>query len=199
MGITNFDSAKARSATIIAAAALLRPGALPAGVLSREGVVETVAQHAVMDLGRTHSVAPSAAVYQIRRTIHVLHTTGDSDIDLACDNLLGGSDDCLGARATNPVDRHRRDGHWNTSLDGGLPRRIHLAAGLDDITHDDAADRPGIEPGALQGFPHNHPAKLGGRDRLKRSVKRSYRSSDRAAEHDFACCHEDLSMMGSLV
>src|SRR5258707_12149988 len=44
---------------------------MPAGVLCREGVVETVAQHAVMDLGRTHPVAPPTAATQIRRTIKV--------------------------------------------------------------------------------------------------------------------------------
>src|SRR5438132_1381638 len=46
---------------------------VPAGMLIGKGVVETVAQHAVVEVPVAHAIAPTATCDQVRRLIHVLH------------------------------------------------------------------------------------------------------------------------------
>ena len=113
-------------------------------MLARERVVEAVAKHAVMDLGGTHAVAPPAAVHQVGRAIHVLHAARDGDIHLAGRDLLRGRDDGLSPGAADAVHRHGWNGHRHAAADRGLTGRVHLVAGLYDVTHDDAADCGGI-------------------------------------------------------
>src|SRR5262249_51125024 len=74
---------------------------VPARMLTREGIVEAIAQHAVVNLRRAHAIAPTAAIHQVRRTIHVLHPAGDCGVDLAGRDLLRGGDDGLRARAAD--------------------------------------------------------------------------------------------------
>ena len=75
---------------------------VPAGVFARESVVQAVAQHAVVNLGRAHPVSPAAAVHEVRRPIHVLHAPGDGYVNFAGDNLLRGCNDGL----AHPNRRH---------------------------------------------------------------------------------------------
>src|SRR5207245_2594947 len=62
---------RALGETVLHRAGELRLGdqilGVPAGMLAGEGVVEAVAQHAVVQLGGTHAVAPAAAVHQVGR------------------------------------------------------------------------------------------------------------------------------------
>src|ERR1700761_4578820 len=46
---------------------------VPAGMLAGKRVVQAIAQQAVVDLRVAHAVAPTAAVEQIRRAVHVFH------------------------------------------------------------------------------------------------------------------------------
>src|SRR6516164_2300570 len=115
-----------------------------------EGVVEAVAEHAVMDFRGTHAVAPAPAVDQVWCAVHVLHTSRDGDIDLATRDLLGGGNDGLRSRPANPVYRHGRDGHRHPAADRSLSCWIHLVAGLNDVAHHDAADLRRVKLGALQ-------------------------------------------------
>jgi hypothetical protein len=70
---------------------------MPPGMRVREGVVQAVAQHIVIERGIAHTVAPAAARDQVRRLVHVLHAARDRDIDVAERDLLGGRDDGLRA------------------------------------------------------------------------------------------------------
>ena len=104
---------------------------VPARMLAREGIVEAIAKHAVVDLRWPHAVAPAAAVHQIGRAVHVLHAAGNCRLDLARGDLLRGRDDGLRAGAADAVHRHRRHRDRNAAADRCLSRRVHLVAGLD--------------------------------------------------------------------
>ena len=158
-------------------------------MLTREGIVEAVTKHAVVDLGGTHAVAPAAAIHQVRRAIHVLHTARDRDLHLACHDLLRSRDDGLSAGAAHAVHRHGRDRHRYAAADRSLPCGIHLVAGLDDVAHDDAADCPGVESRSLQRFAHHDRPQIRCRDRLQRTVVGADRGADRAAENDVIGAH----------
>jgi hypothetical protein len=162
---------------------------VPARVLAGEGIVEAVAKHAVVDLCGAHAVAPAAAVHQIRCAIHVLHASGDGDVHLAGRDLLRGGDDRLGAGTTNTVHRRGRNRHRQAATDRGLARRIHLVAGLDDVAHEDAADRRGVEPRAPQCLAHDGRTEVRRRDRLERTVVGTDRGTDGIAEDNLRCAH----------
>jgi hypothetical protein len=75
-------------------------------------------------------------------------------------------------------------------MDGGLARRVHLGAGLNDIAHDDGLDLLGIEPGAGDGGFDNDRAKIGRRNFFKATTKGTDRgahwrdNNDRMLRHD---------------
>jgi hypothetical protein len=70
------------------------PG-VPSRMLTGEGVVQSVEEHAVINLGMTHAIAPAASVYQIGRAIHVLHPASDGGLGLTEPDLLRRGDDGL--------------------------------------------------------------------------------------------------------
>ena len=57
-------------------------------MLTRKRVIESVAQHAVVDLGIAHALAPAPAGKEVGRLIHVLHATADGDVGVAEPDLL---------------------------------------------------------------------------------------------------------------
>src|SRR5262249_34086262 len=68
---------------------------LPAGVRVRESVVQSVAQHAVIERAIAHAVAPATAGDEIRRLVHVLHAARDRDVDVVEGDLLRRRDNGL--------------------------------------------------------------------------------------------------------
>src|SRR5437762_4517586 len=136
---------------------------VPSRMLARESVVETIAQHAVVDFGITHPLSPAPAGNEVGRLIHVLHAAGDGGFGVAEPDLLCRRGDRLRARAADTIDCHRRHGDGHTAVDRGLPRRVHAVAGLDDVTHHDAADARRLEPRAPQRFANGGGAQFGGR------------------------------------
>ena len=135
---------------------------MPARVLARERVVQSVAQHAVVDLDIAHALTPAPTGHEVRRLIHVFHSTGDGGVDMAEPDLLRRRCDCLRTRAADAINGHRGHGDGNTAVDRGLTRRIHAGSGLDDIAHHHAADAPGIEARAPQRLANHRSAQLGG-------------------------------------
>ena len=81
---------------------------VPARVLVGKGVVQAVAQHAVVDLRVTHAVAPAPAAHEVGRRVHILHAAGDRAVDHAEHDLLGGRGDRLRAGTADAVHRHGR-------------------------------------------------------------------------------------------
>src|SRR5207244_8437238 len=61
---------------------------VPSRMLARESVVETIAQHAVVDFGITHPLSPAPAGNEVGRLIHVLHAAGDGGVAVAEPDLL---------------------------------------------------------------------------------------------------------------
>ena len=83
-------------------------------------------------------------------------------VDDAEPDLLRRRGDGLGARTADAVDGHCRDVDREAAMDGRLPGRVHLVAGLDDIAHDDTAELPGVETGAAECLPQDSRSELGG-------------------------------------
>ena len=160
--------------SILGLACDLHPGdeilGVPSRMLTGEGVVQPIEQHAVIDLGVTHPVAPASSVHEIGRSVHILHATGDRHIGLTKPNLLGGGDDGLGAGSANAIYGHRRHGDRQSAADGGLPRRIHPVAGLDDVAHDDRINTRAVQACPAERFPNGGRAELGRGHALERAV-----------------------------
>ena len=81
---------------------------MPAGMLVGEGVVEAVAQHAVVNLAVAQPIAPAPATHQVRARGPCSPCRPRSRSRLAEHDLLRRRGDGLGARAADAVDRHRR-------------------------------------------------------------------------------------------
>jgi len=142
-------------------------------------VVQAVAQHAVIKLAVAHAVAPAGARDQIGRLIHALHAAGDRDIDIAEKCLLRGGDDGLRAGTADAIDRERRNRHRQSGIDGGLARRIHFAAGLNDVAHHHRLHVVGAKPGPRNGAADRDRAERRRRHVLERAAERAYRGAHR--------------------
>jgi hypothetical protein len=76
-GLLGFEKTLLRSLgkAVLIPAGQLRVGDqildVPSRMLAREGVLQPVAQHRVMDLGGAHAIAPATAVEHIGRAVHV--------------------------------------------------------------------------------------------------------------------------------
>ena len=157
---------------------------VPAGRLVGEGVIEPVAQHAVVKLPIAHAVAPAAARDEIGGQIHVLHTARDRYVEGAQCDLLRRRHDRLGARPADAVDRHRRNPYRQPGVNRGLAGGIHLAARLHDVAHDHGGDVVGFYSGALdRGFDHGGP-KVDRGNILEATAERADRGANRPGEND---------------
>ncbi len=139
---------------------------MPAGVLAREGIVESVHQHRIEDLRIAHAVTPAPGVHEIGRSIHVLHAAGNCAIDKSEHDFLRSAGDGLRTRAANPVDRHRGDLDGDATIYCRLSGRVHLVAGLDHVAHDDGTDLTGLKFRPIQRRPDDRSAKVGRRHLL---------------------------------
>jgi hypothetical protein len=157
---------------------------MPAGMRVRESVVQAVAQHAVVELAVTHAVAPANARHEVRRLVHVLHAARHRDIDVAEGNLLRSRDDRLRSGAADPVDRERRDRDRQPGMDGGLPGRIHLGAGLHDIAHDDGAHLVGAKLSARDRGADRHGTEIGRRYLFESAAEGTDCSTNRFGKDD---------------
>src|SRR5205814_10464528 len=100
--------------------------------------VQAVAPHAAVDLDIAHALTPPPTGHEVRRLIHVFHSTGDGGVAMAEPDLLRRRCDCLRTRATDAIDGHRRHDDRNPAVDCGLTRRIHAVHGLDHVAHHNA-------------------------------------------------------------
>ncbi len=123
---------------------------VPPGMLTGEGIIETIHQHRIEYFRITHAIAPAPGTHEIRGTVHVLHAAGDRAIDQAEHHLLRGARNRLRSRAANPVDRHCRNLDRDAAIDGRLPGRVHFVASLDHVAHDNRVDITGAEFRALK-------------------------------------------------
>ena len=157
---------------------------MPAGMRVRERVVQAVAQHAVVELAVAHAVAPAGARDEIRRLVHVLHAARHRDIDVAERNLLRCRDDRLRSGAADAVDRERRHRDRQPGMDGSLPGRIHLGAGLHDVAHDDGFHLVGAKLRARDRGADRHRAEIGRRYLFESAAERADRSANRFGKDD---------------
>src|SRR4029453_2120034 len=104
---------------------------MPARVRVRESVVQSVAQHTIIENPIAHAVAPTASRYEIRRLVHVLHASRHRNIDIAEGDFLCSGEDALRPRATDPIDGECWGGDREPGVDGSLTGGIHLGASLD--------------------------------------------------------------------
>jgi|SRR5215813_10168332 len=80
-------------------------------------------------------------------------------------------------------------------MDGGLARRVHFGAGLNDIAHDDGLDLLGIEPGAGdRGFDDDR-AEIGRRNFFKATTKGTDRGSHRSDNNDRMLRHDQTLLI----
>ena len=117
---------------------------MPTGMLCGECIQQAVQQHAVVECGVPHPIAPTTGWQQVGRTVHVLHAPGDGRIKVAEPDFISGCRDGLSTGSAHPIDGHGGYRYRQARSDGGLARRIHLVAGLDDVTEYDTADQAGI-------------------------------------------------------
>src|SRR5215471_2347162 len=163
---------------------------MPARVRVRESVVQSVAQHTVIEHPIAHAVAPTAARYEIRRLVHVLHAPRHRDIDIAEGDLLGSGDDGLRSRAADPIDGECWSNDREPGVDGSLPGGIHLGASLDDVAHDDRFHIIGANVRARDRSGDCYRPKSGSRNVLERASKGADRRPDRLRENNRTLrCH----------
>src|SRR5262249_23385851 len=74
---------------------------VPTGMLTREGIVEPVPEHAVVDLRIPHAITPAACIHEVGRAIHVLHSARDRRIDMTKPNFLRGASNGLRTRSAD--------------------------------------------------------------------------------------------------
>ena len=138
--------------------------------------LKTIAQHAVVKGSVAHPVAPAAARHQIGSQIHVFHAAGKGHVCSAQEDFLSGRNDRLCPGPTDSVNRHRRHRYRKTGVDRCLAGRIHLHAGLDNVTHNHDADIIGLEPGASDCGLDRRSTQIRCRDLLEASAEGTDRS-----------------------
>ena len=69
-------------------------------------------------------------------------------------------------------------------MDGGLARRVHLGAGLNDITHDGGPDLVGMNPGACDGGLDRDGAEIGRGNFLQAAAEGADRGSHRGYKNN---------------
>ncbi len=162
---------------------------VPSGMFTGKGVVKAVHQHRVEYLCVAHAVSPAPGAHEVRGTVHVLHAAGDRAIDQAKHHLLRGAGNRLRTRAADAVDRQRRNLDRNAAIDGRLPGRVHLVAGLDHVAHDDRVDIAGCEFRTLKRRADHHGAEIDRRHILQRAAICADGSAHRRTDYDFLVGH----------
>ena len=135
-------------------------------MLAGEGVVEAILQHAVEHRHITHARAPAALRQEVGREVHVLHAAGHGAMGKPRPDLLCGAGNALRTRAADAIDGHCRHTHRQAPFNHRLTGRIHLAAGLNDLAHDDCFDLLRRQPGAPEHFTDHCSAQRGCRNVL---------------------------------
>jgi len=74
-----------------------------------DNIPQAVMDHMILDLARSHAMAPPGLFKIIRGHAHIFHTPGDNDIGIAALDGLGRQHHCLERRAADLVDGHRFD------------------------------------------------------------------------------------------
>jgi hypothetical protein len=166
---------------------------LPAGMRVGERIVQSVAQHAIIELAIAHAVAPPTARDEIRRLLHVLHAASHRDIDISKGNLLGRGNNGLCPRAADAIDRKRRRHDGQPGMDSRLPGGIHLGAGLDDVAHDDSFHLVGAKLRARDRSADRHSTESGSWHVLETASKGADRGANRFGENDCTRCHDKAS------
>src|SRR5215468_5544211 len=144
---------------------------MPARVRVRESVVQSVAQHTVIEHPIAHAVTPSASRHEIRRLVHVLHAPRHRDIDIAEGDFLRSRDDRLRTRAADPIDGERWSGDREPGVDASLAGGVHLGASLDDVAHDYRFHIIGANVRARDRSDDCYRPKSGSRNVLERASK----------------------------
>jgi hypothetical protein len=158
-------------------------------MLAGKRIVEAIAQHAVVELRVAHAVAPPAVGDKVWRHVHVLHPAGNGTVEHAEHDLLRGRGDPLCTGAAHAVDRHGGNIDRYPAIDGGLPRRIHLVAGLDHIAHHHRSDLFRVEFRAVQHRPDGNFAQVRRRYRFQAPVISSDRGPHGFTKDDFTGRH----------
>src|SRR5262245_30711888 len=163
---------------------------MPARVRVRESVVQSVAQHTVIERPIAHAVAPTASRYEIRRLVHVLHAPRHRDIDIAEGDFLRRGNDGLRSRAADSIDGECWGGDREPGVDGSLAGGIHLGASLDDVAHDDRFHLIGANVRARDRSGDCYRPKSGSRNVLERASKGADRRPNRLRENNRTLrCH----------
>src|SRR5262245_62265140 len=155
---------------------------MPARVRVRESVVQSVAQHTVIEHAITHAVAPTASRNEIRRLVHVLHASRHRDIDIAEGDLLRSGDDGLRSRAADPINGECWSGDRKPGVDASLSGGIHLGASLDDVAHDNRFHIIGANVRARDRSGDCYRTKSRSRNVLERASKGADRRPNRLGE-----------------
>jgi hypothetical protein len=167
---------------------------VPARWLIREGVVEPVTEHAVIELPVAQAIAPAAARHQVRCQIHILHAARHRDVDRAEENLLRRRHNGLRPRAADAVHSHCRDRDRQPRTDRRLTRWVHLGAGLNDVSHHRGVHLLGLEPGTRDSRLNGDGAEIGRRNFLEAAAESADRGSHRIAENDCTWCRHGCSL-----
>ena len=162
---------------------------VPARMFAGERIVQPVPQHAVVKLPIAQPVAPTPACREVGRPIHVFHAARHRAVRQPEHDVLGGRHDGLRARAADAVDSHRRDVDWKSTIHGRLPGRVHLVAGLDDISHNGGIHIRTLEFRTLQHGSHNRGAQFGRGHGLEAAVEGADSGSNRVTQDDLTPNH----------
>jgi len=101
---------------------------------------ESVAVHAVDELGITEAVSGARPVEEVRHTAHALGSSRQHVARFPRADVLGGEDDRLEPRAARLVHGERDPFLWNARLHEDLARRVRAPARLPRVSIDQLVD-----------------------------------------------------------
>jgi len=155
----------------------------------RKRIVQTVAQHRIIDLPVAHAIAPASGCHQIGRRVHVFHAPDDRGLPEPQPDFLCGRGNGLGTGPTDAV--YGQGGHFDrhTAVNGGLARGVHFVSSLNNVAHHDRAKLCGIKAGTAQDFGNGDRPKVRGRNGFQAAIVGADRGAHGIAENDFTDGH----------
>ena len=150
-----------------------------------DDVPQTVVDHGILKLPRTHAVAETGLFQVVGRPAHALHAAGHHHLGIPHLDGLGRQHDRLQGRPADLVDRDGLDLPGHAGLDRGLLGRVLAVAAGQHLAHDHFVDGTFVDPGPGHGLTDHDATQVRGADAGQGSVETAQRRSDRADDDGF--------------
>jgi hypothetical protein len=140
-------------------------------IVDRTG--QTFSDHRVKELAVPHAEPPSGPFQEVWGIAHRLGPTGNHQIGVAYSNGFGGMNHGSQSRPADTIHGFGRCVDRQASLQGSLPGNVHPRAGLKHAAQDDIANMDRIHGRTVHCCAHDNRAKIGSRELLEGTPKRS--------------------------